>query len=84
MLRRVETIEELAVLEPLQPALYQVFFFSQPIPTDSFHPDSLQKRFQRLRWPMKYTSYANERAFEDQSMMEHAILEKKQRRNYHM
>ena len=39
----VETREELAVLESLQPSLYQGFFFSRPVPPEAFDPEGLQQ-----------------------------------------
>lgn len=72
----VETAEELAVLEPLQPTLYQGFFFSKPIPPESFSPDKLQKQFQEQCRQVEHTSCAKGNAFEDQTVLEHTILEK--------
>lgn len=72
----VESSEELMVLEPLHPTLYQGFFFSKPIPPESFSPNSLQKQFQDQCRPVKHTLHIKGKAFEDQSVLEHAILEK--------
>ncbi|MBM6828302.1 EAL domain-containing protein [Anaerotignum lactatifermentans] len=41
----VETMEELAALETLQPALYQGFYFSKPVPPEHFALNSLMQRF---------------------------------------
>lgn len=72
----VETTEELAVLEPLQPTLYQGFFFSKPIPPESFLPNDLQQRFQAQCQKMVRTSRTKGNAFENQAVLEHAVLEK--------
>lgn len=72
----VETSAELAVLEPLQPALYQGFFFSKPIPPEAFAPNSLQQRFLERRRQVKHDSYTEESSFECQTVLEHAVLEK--------
>lgn len=72
----VETAEELAVLESLQPALYQGYFFSKPVPPDSFQPKSLQRRFQELYRRIEPISYGEGDGFEDQTVLEHAILDK--------
>lgn len=45
----VETTEELAVLEPLQPTLYQGFLFSEPISPDACDLKEMQRKFQKLR-----------------------------------
>lgn len=72
----VETIEELEVLESLQPDLYQGFFFSKPIPPESFSPDSLQQSFQEQYRRAAHVPYVDGEAYEDTIMLEHAILKK--------
>ena len=72
----VETSDELAVLEPLQPALYQGFFFSEPILPEAFSLDSLQQRFQELCRQVKPASYTEINSFESQAVLEQAILGK--------
>lgn len=71
----VETAEELAVLEPLQPSLYQGFFFSTPLPPEDFAPKGLERRFQN-QCRQEHNSCAGEAVVEDQVKLEHAILEK--------
>ena len=72
----VETSEELAVLEPLQPTLYQGFFFSSPLLPEEFSPDSLQQRFQEQCRHVKHVPYTEVSSFENQTVLEHAVLEK--------
>lgn len=72
----VETAEELAVLESLQPTLYQGYFFSKPVLPDCFIPKSLQRRFQEKCRQMEHISYEEGEGLEDQTVLEHAILDK--------
>lgn len=72
----VETSEELAVLEPLEPTLYQGFYFSEPLVPEAFSPDSLQQQFQEQRRQVKHVSYNEVTSFDHQAVLEHAILEK--------
>lgn len=72
----VESAEELAVLEPLQPTLYQGFFFSQPLSPEAFLPGNLQRQFQEYCRHLEHTSPIDGNVFENPALLEHAILEK--------
>lgn len=72
----VETAEELAALESLQPTLYQGFFFSRPVPPESFSPKILQHRFQEQYRQEKRSPHWEGETAEEQSVLEHVVLEK--------
>ena len=72
----VETAEDLAVLETLQPDLYQGFFFSKPVDSESFFTENLRQKLKKQCTKRKYDICPGEAIIEEQMKLEHDILEK--------